>query len=166
MNGNKLTVCLLALAAASGCGAADKGHVDPRVAAQVVVSRLDPPQSCSYLSTVQGKAAFGELSDAHGDLIRQAVLGGGNFVSIDMVERQAIATVGGYTIHGRLYSCQGNGPTLIQAAAPKPPAPSESRVMSDTAGDAIALPKASCEPACSAGFTCVKAECVKAPAGR
>jgi hypothetical protein len=159
MSGKNLCFTLLFVASAAGCAGAEKGHVDPRVAAQVMVSRLDPPRECSYVSTIEGSTNLGELSDAHGDLIRQAVLGGGNFVAVDMLERRAIGPIGGYTIHARLYACAG-GPAPIQAAAPPP---SESRVASDTAGATVNLPRTACEPECAAGFTCVKAVCEKAP---
>src|SRR5262245_51378231 len=93
------------LVSASACGAADRPRVDPRVAAEVEVNKNDPPWGCGFLGPVKGATMVGELGDAHGDLLRNAVLNGGNYVAVDLIERPMVAGVGGYTVRGRLFIC-------------------------------------------------------------
>src|SRR5262245_4002935 len=104
----------LLLVSASACGGADRPRVDPRVAAEVEVNKNDPPWGCGFLGPVKGNTLVGELSDAHGDLLRNAVLNGGNYVAVDLIERPAIANVGGYTIRGRLFFCPKRPQPTIQ----------------------------------------------------
>jgi hypothetical protein len=141
----------LLFVALSGCAAFDKGHLDPKVASQVKVSRLDPPAGCAYLGGVRGGTPLGDLDDADGDVLRKAVLRGGNYVAVDMVERPMILGLGSYMVHGRLFSCPLPAAPLPQtaAAAPAPPA-------------APASPRA-CEPECAAGFTCQLGACIAVP---
>ena len=67
----------LLFVAMTGCAALDRGaYMDPRVAAQVTVSKNEPPPGCAYVGAVKGKSYLGDLSDAHGDVLRNAVLRG------------------------------------------------------------------------------------------
>ena len=152
MNTKAFTVLGLVVVAVSGCAAMEKPRVDPRVASQVVVSKNDPAPNCTYLKPIRGIAIVGDLGEANHDLVRNAVLEGGNFVAVDMVERN----VGGYELQGRLYECPVPAPVQVAALGA-----SERRIASD-ATDAIVLPKAICEPTCSPGFTCLHAICVSA----
>src|SRR3954467_3505504 len=95
----------LCLVSVSACGGADRPRVDPRVAAEVEVNKNDPPWGCAFLGPVKGNTLVGELGDAHGDIIRNAVLNGGNYVAVDIIERPVVVGVGGYTIRGRLFMC-------------------------------------------------------------
>lgn len=141
----------------AGCAAFDKGRLDPRVASQVMVSRQDPPVGCEYLGAVKGSAPLGELGDAHGDVLRNAVLRGGNYVTVDLVERPVLLGLGSYVVRGRLFACPLPAPghaAPVQAAAVPARAP--------TPGEATA-PR-SCEPDCAPGFTCQLGSCIAAPA--
>ena len=146
-------------AALSGCAAIDKGHVDPRVAAQVTVTEHEPPAGCTLLGPITGGTlVVGGYEEARGDVVRNAILAGGNHVTLDLVQRPAIATVGGYALRGRLFTCPGGSPAApVQVAA-------LGRAHAPTATDAneINLPKAICEPKCSPGYTCQHAVCVSA----
>jgi hypothetical protein len=145
-------------AALSGCAAFDKGHLAPRVASQVMVSRLDPPPGCEFLGEVKGVAPLGDLIDANGDVLRNAVLRGGNYVTVDLVERPVLLGLGSYVVRGRLFACAVPAPAgAVQAfAAPRPAA------LPGPPGDADA-PRG-CEPECATGFSCQLGACVQAPA--
>lgn len=135
-------------AAVTGCHALDKPYVDPKVAAQVLVTKSEPPPGCALVGAVRGSTLIGDLGDAHGDVLRNAVLRGGNFVTVDLVERPVLIGVGGgYTVRGRLFACPSA--TRPEAVASAPPAPA-------------ALPKA-CDPDCANGFTCQLGTCVASP---
>ncbi len=138
----------------SGCAVFDKGAVDARVASQIWVSKLDPPPGCEPLGAVKGIAPLGEAIEAQSDVIRNAVLRGGNYVAVDLVERPVILGLGSYVVRGRLFACPPPAAPLVQAAArlPREPAP----------GD-VTMPR-SCEPECAAGFTCQLGSCALAPA--
>lgn len=136
----------------SGCAAFDKGRLDPRVASQVMVSRMDPPPGCEYLGGVKGSAPLGELGDAHGDVLRNAVLRGGNFVTVDLVERPVVLGLGSYVVRGRLFACPSSGAAAPPIAAAPAPAPAPADP---------AAPRA-CEPECAAGFTCQLGACLAA----
>jgi hypothetical protein len=140
----------------AGCAAFDKGHLDPRVASQVHVTKLDPPSGCEYLGEVKGTAPLGELADAHGDVLRNAVLRGGNYVSVDLVERPVVLGLGSYVIRGRLFTCPSPGAPAAQAQATRPPAPPPA--------DAT-MPRP-CDPECASGFTCQLGTCVASPASQ
>lgn len=143
----------------TGCAALEKGaYLDPRVAAQVTVSKNEPPPGCAYVGGVKGKTYLGELSDAHGDVLRNAVLRGGNFVSVDLVERPMIVGLGGYVVRGRLFSCPGPRSEAPVATAPRAPA-------MGTMMEAAAALKA-CEPDCATGFDCQLGICVAVPAAQ
>lgn len=150
---------LLGLSAA-GCGALDKGKLDPRVASQVVVSRLDPPVGCTYRGRIKGSAPLGELPDAHADVLRHAVLQGGNYVAVDLVERPVIIGIGSYEVHGRLFTCPAQGAPPAAMTAP----PSAPVAMAPVAPVAPSpnLPRA-CDPECAAGFSCQLGACVAPP---
>ena len=148
-------VGLSGLCGLSGCAAFDKGHLDPRVASQVQVSKQEPPSGCEYLGEVKGSAPLGELADAHGDVLRNAVLRGGNYVSVDIVERPVVLGLGSYVIRGRLFACPMRGPSASQAQAALPVRPPTS--------PEAAVPRA-CDPECAAGFTCQLGACIAAPA--
>jgi hypothetical protein len=139
----------------AGCTLFDKGRLDPRVASQVTVSKLDPPPGCEYLGTVRGVAPLGELGDAHADVLRKAVLQGGNYVAVDLVERPVVLGLGSYEVRGRLFGCpRSQAAPVAQAAAPSfaPRAAAEGSVLK------------ACDPDCAAGFTCQLGACVAAPA--
>ncbi len=148
----------LMLSALSGCAVFDKGHLDPRVASQVAVSKLDPPAGCEYLGEVKGSAPLGELADAHGDVLRNAVLRGGNYVSVDLVERPVVLGLGSYVVRGRLFASPGTrGAHGVLAAAGRPPG------ACGPPPDATAT--RACEPECAAGFTpASSAACFATPA--
>jgi hypothetical protein len=148
----------LVFVALSGCAAFDKGRIDPRVASRVMVSKLEPPNGCEYLGAVKGVAPLGDLGDAHVDVLRNAVLRGGNYVAVDLVERPVVLGLGGYAVRGRLFGCPVSTP-MVAAAPPGPPAPP---ARSPAPGDA-AGPRP-CEPECAAGFTCQLGACIAAPA--
>ena len=145
--------------AMSGCAAFDRGSMDPRVASQVVVTKAEPPAGCEFLGEVKGSAPLGELSEAHGDVIRNAVLRGGNFVAVDLVERPVLVGLGTYIVRGRLFACplRSSSPPAVQASF-HPPAPAMS-----APGSAVPRP---CEPECAAGFTCQLGACIAAPASQ
>ncbi len=92
-----------------------------------MVSRVDPPPGCEYLGEVKGSTPFGDLGDAHGDALRKAVLRGGNYVAVDLVERPVLLGLGAYVVRGRLFACPLPASPLsagVQAfAAPLPPSP-------------------------------------------
>jgi hypothetical protein len=142
----------------SGCAAFDRGALDPRVASQVTVTKADPPPACEFLGEVKGSAPLGELSEAHGDVLRNAVLRGGNYVAVDLVERPVLVGLGTYIVRGRLFACpQGaKTPAPVQASvtpAPAAPAPGSVAVRA-------------CEPECAAGFTCQLGACIASPASQ
>jgi hypothetical protein len=145
-------LCLLL----AGCAVFDKGRLDPRVASQVMVSKLDPPPGCEYLGAVKGVAPLGELGDAHGDVLRNAVLRGGNYIAVDLVERPVVLGLGSYAVHGRLFTCPVRAPaaasTVAQTDAPpaaRPPAPPV---------DPGA--RRACDPECAPGFACQLGACI------
>jgi hypothetical protein len=156
----------LVLVSLSACGAAES-RINPRVAATVDVTKNEPAIGCEYIGSVKGSTALGELSDAHADVIRNALLTGGNYVAVDIVERPMIVGVGGYTIRGRLFACPRKSSTSVEMArldrgltgAPGN-ASGASRAAKTT--DDGALPKAPCEPDCSPGYTCSQGACVTA----
>jgi hypothetical protein len=142
----------------AGCALFDKGRLDPRVASQVMVSKLDPPAGCTYLGPVKGIAPLGELGDAHGDVLRNAVLRGGNYVSVDLVEKPVVLGLGSYVVRGRLFACPvptQQVATVAQASAPPPRAPSA------PPGDAAGV--RACDPECAPGFSCQLGACIAAP---
>jgi hypothetical protein len=138
----------------SGCAAFDKGRLDPRVASQVWVSKMDPPPGCEFLGEVKGVAPLGELGDAHGEVLRNAVLRGGNYVAVDLVERPVLLGLGSYVVRGRLFACPTPAAPVQATATPAARAPAP--------GDATA-PR-SCEPECAAGFSCQLGACIASPA--
>jgi hypothetical protein len=135
----------------SGCAVFDRGSLDPRVASQVMVSKADPPAGCEFLGEVKGSAPLGELSEAHGDVLRNAVLRGGNYVAVDLVERPVLVGLGTYIVRGRLFACPQRSAAPLPVQASVMPAP----------GSATPRP---CEPECAAGFTCQLGACIAAPA--
>lgn len=153
----------LLVATLPACAAVRRPMVDARAAAQVELSQAEPPPGCGYLGPIKGSALVGDLSDAHGDAVRNAVMIGGNYVVVDVTERPVVAGVGGYVVRGRLFSC-------ARPQAPLAPQPPRAPVQIASVGpqnaaqssDAVALPKAICEPDCSPGFTCLHGACVTA----
>jgi hypothetical protein len=150
----RVLVGLSLAAAVTGCHAFDREYLDPKVASQVTVSKTEPPPGCELMGFVKGATAFGDLGDAHGEVLRSAVLRGGNYVAVDLVERPMIVGVGGYTVRGRLFACPAAG-RPASVAAPATPAPAF------PVGDATTVK--ACEPDCAAGFTCQLGACVAAP---
>jgi hypothetical protein len=149
----------------AGCSAFDKGRLDPKVASQVVVSKLDPPPGCDYLGGVKGTAPLGELGEAHGDVLRNAVLRGGNYVAVDLVERPVVLGLGSYVVRGRLFSCPSNAAPIAQApAAPLAPAPIAPAAPLAGAPAADPTSVRACDPECASGFTCQLGACVAVPA--
>lgn len=140
-------------ASITGCHAFDREYLDPKVASQVVVAKNDPPPGCEMVGFVKGSTSFGDLGDAHGEVLRSAVLRGGNYVAVDLVERPLIAGVGGYTVRGRLFHCPAPGKAPMATTPPASPA----APMSD------ATQVKPCEPDCAAGYTCQLGVCVSTP---
>lgn len=112
-----LTLCSLTVAAlATGC--ATPTPVEPRLAASITVTKNEPPTACTYMGYVKGDPLVGDMAEAHRDLVRNAVLGGGNYVSVDVVERN----VASYAIRGRLFACPHVAPPNAQPPSPPPAA--------------------------------------------
>lgn len=149
----------LALALAlSGC---TREYLDPKVASQVTVSKNEPPPGCSLVGYIKGSTTFGDLGDAHGEVLRSAVLRGGNFVSVDLVERPLIIGMGGYAVRGRLFTCGPQGKPAQMASSPiSNPAP-RNVVPASAVGPAAEVK--TCEPECAGGFTCQLGACVSLP---
>jgi hypothetical protein len=140
----------------SGCGAYDKAAIDPRVASQVTLSHLDPPPGCAFLGVVKGYAPFGVVDDANTDVIRSAVLRGGNFVAVDLIERPVLLGLANTVVHGRLFACPSQKAQAAVAMGPaRPAAPSP-------APSEPPAPRA-CDPECAPGFTCQLGACVASP---
>ena len=157
-NANRILVgvtLIAAAAAATGCQAFHREYLDPKVASHVVVTKAEPPASCELVGFIKGSTFVGDLGDAHGEVLRSAVLRGGNYVSVDLVERPLIAGVGGYTVRGRLFNspAQGGAP---MAGAPLAPAAAAPAPVSD------ATTVKACEPECATGFICQLGACVSA----
>ena len=149
--------------AITGCNGLHREHLDAKVASQVTVSKNDPPPGCSLVGYIKGATTFGDLGDAHGEILRSAVLRGGNFVAVDLVERPMIVGLGGYTVRGRLFSCGRLGaPPADMARAPAP----KSIVPASAIVPAPVVPATevkSCEPECASGYTCQLGACVTTP---
>lgn len=144
-------------AAITGCHNLDREYLDPKVASHVVVTKAEPPSGCELIGFVKGATYTGDLGDAHGEVLRSAVLRGGNYVSVDLVERPMIIGLGGYTVRGRLFSCRAPGAPAPMAAAPAPVRAPSVSIAEGAAGKA-------CEPECASGFRCEIGVCVAAPA--
>jgi hypothetical protein len=152
----------LIVATLPACAAVRRPMVDARAAAQVELATVEPPPTCGFVSPIKGSTLVGDIADANGDAVRNAVMTGGNYVAIDVIERPVVAGVGGYVVRGRLFNCP-------RPAAPQPQ-PFRAPVQIASVGpqnaaqasDAIVLPKAICEPDCSPGFTCLHGACVTA----
>ncbi|MFT3773890.1 MAG: hypothetical protein QM820_51635 [Minicystis sp.] len=155
-NSIRILVGLSLAAASTGCHAFDREYLDPKVASHVVVTKAEPPASCELVGFIKGSTSFGDLGDAHGEVLRSAVLRGGNYVSIDLVERPLIAGVGGYTVRGRLFNCPAPGRAPV-AATPVAPA-----IATPAAPVSDATTVKACEPDCATGFTCQLGVCVSA----
>jgi hypothetical protein len=153
------TLAGLLLVMLSGCAALERGRMDPKVAALVTLSKNDPVPGCEYLGTVRGATVMGDLGDAHGEVLRNAVLRGGNFVSVDMVERPVAVGLWGYVVRGRLFACPTHAPA--QATQATQPAPASTSMGPGPAASPV--PRAACEPECATGFTCELGACVAAP---
>jgi len=149
-------------ASLAACAAFEpRPRIDPRVAAGVEVSKNNPPPECGYLGPVKGSAWMGDLSEAQGDAMRNAVMGGGNYVAVDVIERPMIAGVGGYGVRGRLFVCpKRDTEPEAQAKAQDPEAAAAAAALKDE--EEIVIPQAICEPSCSPGFTCSHGVCVTA----
>lgn len=141
------------LASITGCHAFDREYLDPKVASQVTVAKNDPPPGCEMVGFIKGSTFTGDLGDAHGEVLRSAVLRGGNYVAVDLVERPLIAGVGGYTVRGRLFHCPAPGKPQMAIAPPSPAAPPVS--------DATQVKP--CDPDCAAGYTCQLGVCMSTP---
>jgi len=152
----QILVGLSLAATITGCHAFDREYLDPKVASQVTVAKNDPPPGCVMVGFVKGSTFAGDLGDAHGEVLRSAVLRGGNYVAVDLVERPLIAGVGGYTVRGRLFHCPmpGKAPPPMAIAPASPPAP----LMPTDATTVKA-----CEPDCASGYTCQLGVCVSTP---
>lgn len=155
MSNTLRVLCGLSLSLAiTGCS---REYLDPKVASQVTVSKNEPPPGCSLVGYVKGSTTFGDLGDAHGEVLRSAVLRGGNFVSVDLVERPLIIGMGGYAVRGRLFSCGPQGKPSQMAATPTP------RNVVPASAVTPAAEVKSCEPECAGGFTCQLGACVASP---
>ncbi len=169
----------------AACAAlAPRTHIDPRTAAEVEVSKNNPPPECGYLGPVKGSAFLGDLGEAQGDAVRNAVMGGGNYVAVDLIERPMVAGMGGYGVQGRLFICpkrekesqawvseMPTAPAALPAApeaapalpaAPATPPAAPAAADEEDEEDEIVVPKAICAPACGQGQACEHGVCVKA----
>lgn len=150
------------------------------------MNKNDPPFGCGFLGPVKGSTLIGDLSDAHGDILRNAVLSGGNYVAVDIIERPVVLGIGGYTVRGRLFICPkrepppaapttvfeaprgpvvASAPGVVSASAPvvagSPAATDEPGARAaKTSGDVTSSKAATCEPDCGSGYTCLRAVCV------
>lgn len=149
----------------SACGAR-QSRISARVAATVDVTKNEPAIGCEYVGAISGSTAFGELRDAHADVIRNALLTGGNHVTVDIVERPMIVGLGGYTIRGRLFACPSKAAPAEMARLDRgvtgAVSAGSSGARAAKTSDETALPKAPCEPECNTGFTCSQGTCVLA----
>jgi hypothetical protein len=159
----RLMVGLSLVVAVTGCGAFDKPYLDPKVAAQVTVTKNEPPPGCEWVGFVKGTTVIGELSEAHTDVLRNAVLRGGNYVAVDLVEKSMLGDIAGYTVRGRLFSCPSRpAPVAAAPIAAAPPAPPAPAAAAPAAPPADASVVKACEPDCAAGFACQLGVCVAA----
>ncbi len=109
--------------ASTACGAFERSAVDAR-AADVVVSKNEPPPSCRPMGEVTGDVVIGNLESAKHDLVKNAAEGGGNYVAVDMTERHP----GGYGMVGRLFQCPSGAMQIaIEPAAKAPVASADDR---------------------------------------
>lgn len=149
--------------AITGCNGLHRETLAPKVASEVTVSKNDPPPGCNLVAYIKGATTFGDLGDAHGELLRTAVLRGGNFVAVDLVERPMIVGLGGYTVRGRLFSCGKQSAPPADMARATPP---KTLVPASTIVPPPVVPATevkSCEPACASGYTCELGACVAVP---
>jgi hypothetical protein len=103
---NLFPLAALLLVSLPACAAFERPPaIDPRIAAEVMVDKSEPPPTCGYLGPIKGGSLAADMGEAHSDVVRRAVLRGGNYVSVDLLERPMIAGLGGYTLHGRLFLC-------------------------------------------------------------
>jgi hypothetical protein len=157
----------LALVVLSGCAGLDKGRIDPRVASQVTVTKYEPPPGCTYIGAIKGTAWAGDLGDAHADVLRNAVLTGGNFVAVDLVERPPVMGMGSSVVRGRLFSCPaGARPVTAYGAAPPQAAPQAAAAPAPVAAPPSDAAQTACDPECNTGFTCQLGVCVAGPAAQ
>lgn len=163
-NAIRFLVGLSLAAAMTGCHAFDREYLDPKVASQVVVSKGDPPPTCELVGFIKGSTFTGELGDAHTEVLRSAVLRGGNYVAVDLVERPLLAGVGGYTVRARLFTCPAPGKAPMAGPSPVPSLVPAAVAPSLSPAPAPADPAAvkACEPDCATGYTCQLGVCVSA----
>jgi hypothetical protein len=156
----------------AGCAEANEHlRADPRLIAQVQVSKLEPGPGCQAMGALD--ASSGECQEsgyesAYEALRNKAALRSGNYVVIDSVygPHPLISSVSEsvVVIQGRLFSC--TAPPVARAAplpagrsyvaerwpvlpaAPLPPL----QLVSDDG----------CDPSCSPGFVCSRGSCVSA----
>ena len=152
----------LIVATLPACAAVRRPMVDARAAAQVELATVEPPPTCGFVSPIKGSTLVGDIADANGDAVRNAVMTGGNYVVIDVLERPVIAGVGGYVVRGRLFNCPRPAAPAAQPARAPVQIASVGPQNVAQASDAVVLPKAICEPDCSPGFTCLHGACVTA----
>ncbi|MEP7119750.1 MAG: hypothetical protein ABJE95_02525 [Byssovorax sp.] len=158
-----LLFTVLAAATLTACAAVQRPSIDARAAAQVELATTEPPPGCGYIGPIKGSTLVGDLADANGDAVRTAVMIGGNYVVVDVMERPVLGAVGGYVVRGRLFNCpRPQAPQTAQAPRPPVQVASVGPQSVAQASDAAVAPKAICEPDCSPGFTCLHAVCVSA----
>ena len=102
--------------ASTACGALERSAGDAR-AADVVVSKNEPPSSCRPIGEVTGDVILGSLESAKQDLVKNAAEGGGNYVAVDMTERHP----GGYGMVGRLFQCPAGATQIALEPVAKAP---------------------------------------------
>jgi hypothetical protein len=102
--------------ASTACGAFERSATDAH-AADVVVSKNEPPSTCRPLGEVTGDVMIGSLESAKQDLVKNAAEGGGNYVAVDMTERHP----GGYGMVGRLFQCPSGAPQVALEPIAKAP---------------------------------------------
>jgi hypothetical protein len=97
-------------------------------------------------------------------VLRNAVLRGGNYVAVDLVEKPVVLGLGSFVVRGRLFACPVPAPGAAMAQAAPPPAARPPAPPPASTGDA-AGPRP-CEPECAAGFTCQLGACIAAPSAQ
>jgi hypothetical protein len=177
--------CALWLSAAVGVGCAETSEIlraDPRLTAQVQVSKLEPGPACQPLGALDASSGDCEehIYETAYELLRnKAALRNGNYVVIDSISGpHPLLSSGGadsaVVIQGRLFTCPAGGALSLRTplppgsrsfavaaswpilpAAPLPPLAPPLQSLALAEGGV-------CEPTCSPGFVCSHGTCVSA----
>jgi len=176
--------CALGMSMTALIGCAETSETlraDPRLAAQVQVSKLEPGPACQPLGALDASSGDCEenvYETAYEGLKNKAALRNGNYVVLDSISGpQPLAISGGLdsgvVIQGRLFTCPAGGALNLRAAVPAAQTPPAVRAYATVAEKWPVLPVAplpplalnseeACEPSCSPGFVCSRGTCVSA----